>query len=528
MWPVSFIAPIVLLGYGAFRLLQKYLQWMYSPLRKVPGPPLNNFVLGYFLEIRKEPFMTPAIKWWKEAGYDVPMLHVTAFMGSSSLYILDKNIVKKILTAPSGTSDYRFAKGLDFISSKVGHGLLTLDGEQWMRHRRIVQSAFHTNFLKESLSESVVPRILNFIQYWRMAIKNNSVQESQVREIDLNSHLSALTLDIMGDVLFSHEFNAIASVKVWAESGGDCFDKSEHTLVSSISNALQLTVLGSIFFLANWAWGDKNLNPKSKRHRKRMDQELDNIIENARRSNSNGKPKSLLQLLLRASSTDGNKILPKKGTNGTLSTSELREEMVLFMIAGHETTSTLCYWAIYVLCKYPDVQEKVYKEIEGAKDLDLDTVEGLIYFDAFLNEVQRYFPPAGFLRRVNRFEEDFAGFTIPAKTRIVIPTYMLHRHPKYWDDPESFLPERWIHKDDEARQQFLNRTRFAFLPFSAGGRNCVGQHFAMIETKLILAHLVRAFSFQTAPSQVNTDFTLTSYITLKSKPLVKVSLKCRD
>jgi len=524
MWPL--VLTIALLGFGALRILQLYLRWVYSPLRKIPGPPLNDFLLGYFLEIRREPFSKPVRKWWHQAGYDSPMLHVTTVMGGSSLYILDRDIVKEILTAPAGKGNYRFGKGLEFLATKVGDGLVSLNGEPWMRHRRIIQSAFHVNFLKESLMESVVPRVSTFIQYWRLAVKN-SVGEGKVREIHLTSHLSALTLDVMGDVSFSHNFNAISGVKEWAESGScdEYLDQAKDPFVSTINKCLKFTVFGTLFYITNWKWGDRNLNPNNLVLRRHLTKAMDDIIENARRQNSLGKPKSLLQLLLRAK-VNGD--ADQKGTNGVLSSSELRDEMATFLIAGHETTSVLCHWAIYALCKYPDVQQRIYKEIESANNLDLDTVEGLTYFEAFLSEVQRFYPPVGFFRRINRFDEEFGGFKIPAKTRMIIPVFLLHRHPKYWDDPERFLPERWIHQDDEARQKFLDRTRFAFIPFSAGGRNCVGQRFAIIEAKLILAHLIRAFSFRIAPSQAETDFSLTNYITMKTKPGVKISLKCRD
>jgi cytochrome P450 len=103
----------------------------------------------------------------------------------------------------------------------------------------------------------------------------------------------------------------------------------------------------------------------------------------------------------------------------------------------------------------------------------------------------------------------------------------LHRHPKYWKDPESFQPERWIHKDDAAHEEFMAKIRFVYIPFSVGSRVCIGQRFATIEAKLILVSLIQAFSFQIAPSQRDTDFTFTNLITMKTKPELKVSVKSR-
>jgi cytochrome P450 len=138
------------------------------------------------------------------------------------------------------------------------------------------------------------------------------------------------------------------------------------------------------------------------------------------------------------------------------------------------------------------------------------------------------YPPVETISRVTRFEEKFAGYQIPAHTKLFISSYLLHRRPKYWKDPESFQPERWIHKDDAAHAEFMAKTRFVYVPFSAGSRKCIGERFATIEAKLILVSFVQAFTFQIAPSQRDTDFTFTSFVTMKTKPDLKVCVKSRE
>ena len=141
------------------------------------------------------------------------------------------------------------------------------------------------------------------------------------------------------------------------------------------------------------------------------------------------------------------------------------------------------------------------------------------YFDSFLKEVLRLYPPVGLQMRRTAFDENWKGFVIPAKTRFMIPVHLLHRHPKYWKDPEVFRPERWSSGDEPTH-------KFAYIPFSAGGRYCIGQRFAQMEAKLIMAN-IRAFQIQLAPDQRDTEFTFTVTITTKSKPNVKIVAKPR-
>ena len=145
------------------------------------------------------------------------------------------------------------------------------------------------------------------------------------------------------------------------------------------------------------------------------------------------------------------------------------------------------------------------------------------YLKAFLQEVLRMYPAAGFFTRTTRFTETIDGVTIPAKTRISLSPYLLQRSPQYWDDPETFLPERWINVSESE----ANRRRFAFFPFSMGGRNCIGSRFATMEAHMIVAALVRAFRFQIAPSQADTDFKLATVITMRLKPSLKIALEKR-
>ena len=116
------------------------------------------------------------------------------------------------------------------------------------------------------------------------------------------------------------------------------------------------------------------------------------------------------------------------------------------------------------------------------------------------------------------------GEKIPPATRLVIPIYLLHRHPKYWSEPECFKPKRWLSSNNQTDRKFQP---FAYLPFSAGSRNCIGQRFAMWEAKLILAPIIREFEMTLSPSLDGVDLKLVNFVTIKSIPTIRILARHR-
>lgn len=159
--------------------------------------------------------------------------------------------------------------------------------------------------------------------------------------------------------------------------------------------------------------------------------------------------------------------------------------------------------------------------------IGMEQVEKMEYLNAFLNEVLRLFPPAGMMLRLNRYEETFAGYKIPPKTMIMIPVHLLHRHPLYWDDPDTFSPERFLDPDRRNSGSGFGNRNFTFLPFSGGARNCIGYRFATMEAQMIVATIIRSLRVEIAPSQRDVDFTFTAIVIMKAKPSVKIVVKKR-
>jgi len=167
-------------------------------------------------------------------------------------------------------------------------------------------------------------------------------------------------------------------------------------------------------------------------------------------------------------------------------------ESLTFLFAGHDTTSNLLSWATYFLCKHPDIQQKLRDHtsttLKRQKITNFEQVNQLTYCKYVLQETLRLCPVVPVLQRITCKDVEFGGFKIPAQTNLTLNFYGAHHNPKYWVNPESFIPERFAYENEDS-----DKYNFVFLPFSAGPRNCIGAKFALQEAIIILSNLVLNF-----------------------------------
>lgn len=175
---------------------------------------------------------------------------------------------------------------------------------------------------------------------------------------------------------------------------------------------------------------------------------------------------------------------------------QLRDEVVTLMLAGHETTANNLCWTLYLLSQHPEVEARLRREVDevlGDRPPRLEDLPRLEYARMVRDESMRLYPPVWLTERKPIEEDVLCGYRIPAGITIGITQYVTHRHPKFWDNPESFDPERFSAERSKGRHEY------AYFPFSGGGRQCLGKNLALLESQIILPMLLQRYRFELKP-----------------------------
>jgi len=205
-----------------------------------------------------------------------------------------------------------------------------------------------------------------------------------------------------------------------------------------------------------------------------------------------------------------------------MSDKQLRDEVLTFLLAGHETTALALSWTWYLLSQYADVEEKLHAELQNVlagRSPEFADLPVLAYTDRVLKESMRLYPPAWSLARTAIDDFELRGYKIPAGANVVMSQWIMHRNPRYFADPEKFDPDRWL---DPAMQKL---PRFVYFPFGGGPRQCIGNMFAMMEATLLLATVAQRFQFRLVPDH---PVIAVPSFTLRPKHGIKMRLEARS
>jgi len=340
----------------------------------------------------------------------------------------------------------------------LGDGLLNSQDERWLRQRRFIQPLFTRR------------RIAGYAD--AMAAEAHAVSArlgAAGRRVDLHAEMSRVTLRIVGRLLFGADVErAIPVVGRSFPVLGD-YARTRAQLPVRVPHEWPLPA-----------------NRRARRARAEIRTVCDELIAARRADDAGGD--DLLSLLVAA--RDGDE---------RLEDSEIRDQVLIFLLAGHDTTAIALTFALHLLGRHREAQERVRAEAVDVLDgraPGAEDVERLAYTTMVLKEAMRLYPPAWGFGRKSSAADEIGGHLVPRGAEVIVSPWVTHRHPGFWDDPEHFDPERFTPERESARH------RHAYFPFGAGPRACIGQYFSMLEAAILLAVVVRDHDLTSATEHV--------------------------
>ena len=448
-----------------------------------PPHPRGNPVLGWALDLRSSQIRTYE-RVMREYG-DVVRLAVGPPGVRFDLYcVFHPDGVKAVLAG----SREGFSKGNRFykqIAQAFGRGLLTSEGELWQRQRRLVQPLF-TRKQIATYAELMAEEAAAVAERWDRATRDGG-------GVDANAEMVRLALRVVGRAIFGDDVTKAADV---LDSAFPVLNR--HTFRRAMSPLAPP---------ASWPTPD---NRRAARARRALYGVVDELIAHRREAGADGE--DLLSRLLRARDPD---------TDEAMDVQQVRDEALIFLLAGHETTSTALTFTLHLLGRHPSEQRLVHDELDAVLDgraPTLDDAPALERTTMAIKEAMRLYPPAYALGRLAESEQEIGGYSIPAGSYVVVSQFATHRHPQFWDDAEAFDPARFSPERERARHSH------AYFPFGGGPRACIGSHFAMLEARIALALLLQRFEIRSDREDVPLD---TEGITLRPKGAVPIQLAAR-
>ena len=372
------------------------------------------------------------------------------------------------------------------LGQMLGEGLLVSQGEKWKSHRRLMAPSFDFRSLV-----SYAPEMVR--QAGIMASSWSALGDGAT--IDVAGEMTKLTLQVISRTMFSAD----------GEQLGELVD---HTL-RRVTDNLDFNVLDMLPLV-----GPPRMKRKLARIRAGfgpMDATMQKLIRS--RESSAGQARDLLDRLIAA--RDGE-------TGVKLTDEEVRDEVVIIFLAGHDTTALALTYTWYLLSQHPHVEAKLHEEIDrvlGGRAPVHDDLANLAYTRMVIEESMRLYPPApGLSNRAVLEDDEISGVKVKKGSQVAIIPWVIHRHRTLWDDPERFDPGRF------SPERSKGRHRFAYLPFGGGPRVCIGNALAMNEAQLLLATLAQRFRLSLVPGQ---NIVLQHRVTMRPRDGIKMVLSSR-
>ena len=454
-----------------------------TPLPELAGPKAPAKPLSFFAALRAmndNPLATIPM-----VAYEQPIWEAKSMFGNQVL-VSDPVGIKRILL--DNVANYpKTALDVRILSTAFGDGLLTSDGDKWRAHRRVMSPAFDHRSIA-SYAPVITEVAETRLEAWDAMGEN--------AEIDIARDMVTLTLEVISRTMFSADSDALQSR----------LDETLRKGMAELSFGLQhiAPVIGPFL-----------LNRKLARVRANFEA-VDAVIQNLIRSREKctGTPADLLDRLIAATDSE---------TGFRMTDEEVRDEVIIIFLAGHETSALAATYVWYLLSLHPQEEAKLHAELDtvlGGRTPTYDDLENLAYTRMVIEEAMRLYPPAPALTgRLAREADEISGRPVRKGTEVAILPWVLHRHRTLWDDPDRFDPERF------SQERSATRPRFAYLPFGGGPRTCIGAQLALTEVSLLVATMAQRYWLKLVPGQ---DIVLLHRVTLRPRGGIRMQLVRRN
>jgi cytochrome P450 len=416
-----------------------------------PSPPRASESMTAFARVAA--MRVSAIGTWSQRAYEEDIIR-GRFFGHNSFTLNNPDAIRHVLV--DNYENYeRTAASIRVLRPMLGEGLLTAEGRAWKHQRRTLAPAF--------TPRAVMPLIPHMIAVTDETIAK--LEAASGESVDLREAMQRMTLEIAGRTMFSF--------------GMDRHGPALRNFVMEYSERLARPHLFDLLLPLNWP------SPQDfsrARFRKRWTRFIAMLMAERRASGKTegAPPRDLFDLMGAARDPE---------TGDAFTDEQLGDQVATMILAGHETTATALFWALYLLALDPATQEEVAAEVKGATANGTLDLERLKFTRAVVDETMRLYPPAFLIARAAAGPDTIAGMPVRKKDVVLVAPWLLHRHEKLWRDPNAFIPARFMSPSPPP-------DRFAYLPFGVGARICIGAHFALVEATLALAKIVGAFEVE--------------------------------
>ena len=384
------------------------------------------------------------------------------FRGKWTAYSLtDAEHAERVLQTNS--RNYRKGRDYKLLKSFTGNGLFVSEGEVWLRQRRLAQPVFHRQRIG-AFAKIMTDSTEQMLERWRPYAERGE-------PLEVVSEMMRLTLGIVGKALFNTDLGDREATTL-----GDAFEVIRNYSVRHMFAVVRLP--------------ESLPTPANRRFRavlKSVDKLIYDLIAERRRQGNASR--DLLSMLIEARDAE---------TGEGMSDRQVRDEAATIIGAGYETTTQALAWTWYLLSQHPAAERKLHGELAevlGGRAPTFDNLPRLRYTRMVFEEAMRLYPPAWAIGRAAIGADELGGYPIAPGSEIILLTYLTHRHPRYWEKPDEFIPER------SAPENASSRPPFAYFPFGGGPRQCIGNNFALMEAQLIIATVAQRYRLELVPGQ---------------------------